>query len=163
MDKHEKRQLRLAAFTHHLGQELSDESPRVNPTTPLSEFGPKLDSPAGAYRAAQDAIWAAAACGTAGTGRPIPIIHGEPKMKAMRAFIAGGTKANGGPGEAGAEAVLKKVGLIGAGSTLAGWGVLVGCELAITVGPPVAAALRKANRDVRAAVRAEVERGENEA
>jgi hypothetical protein len=162
MDKHEKRQLRLAAFTHHLAQELSEEPPCTNLTTPLSEFGPKLDSPAGAYRAAQDATWAAAARGTAGTGRAIPTIHGEPKMKAMRAFIAGGTKANGGPGEVGAEAVLKKVGWTGAGSNLAGWGVLVGCELAMTVGPPVAAALWKANRDVRAAVRAEVGTSEDE-
>ncbi|MGW8431225.1 hypothetical protein ACWGJ9_08875 [Curtobacterium citreum] len=161
MDKHDKRHLRTTAFTRHLTEQLSDEPVQTYPVTPLSEFGPKLDTPAGAYRSAQDNLWAAAARGNAGTGRPIPSINGEPKMKAMRAFIGGGTKANGGAGEAGAAAALRKAGWSGAGTTLAGWGILVGCEVALTVGPPVVAALWKANQEVLAAVRAE--RDETEA
>lgn len=155
MDKHDKRHLRTTAFTRHLTEQLSDEPVRTYPVTPLSEFGPKLDTPAGAYRSAQDNLWAAAARGTAGTGRPIPTIHGEPKMNAIRAAIGGGTKANGGAGQAGAAAVLRKAGWSSAGTTLAGWGVLLTCEIAMTVGPPVVTALWKANQDVRAAVRAE--------
>ncbi|MCY1692974.1 hypothetical protein [Curtobacterium sp. SL109] len=80
-------------------------------------------------------------------------------MKAMRASIAGGTKANGGPGEAGADAVLRKAEWSAARLALAGWGFAMGCEVALTVGPPVVAALWKADRDVRAAVRAELEQG----
>jgi len=157
MEKHEKRRLRATAFTHHLTEQLSDEPVRAHPTSPLTHVGPNLDTPVGAYRSAQANTWAAAERGTAGTGRLISDIHGEPKMKAMRAFIGGGTKRNGGPGEAGAAAVLRKDGWAGAAPVLAGWGLLIGCEFALTVGPPVVTALWKANRDVRAAERAELD------
>ncbi|GAA3343025.1 hypothetical protein GCM10017714_33920 [Curtobacterium pusillum] len=151
MDKYDRRRLRAPAFKKHLRDQLSDEPVPTSPAhgAPLSEFSPNLDTPAGAYLGAPEAKWAEASRGRAGTGSPIAQLNGAAKTSATRAHIAGGSIANGGPGQAGAEPALFKVGMASTGLSLAGCGVVIGCEVARTIGPHFLTALRLANPDVR--------------
>ncbi|MBA8990989.1 hypothetical protein FHW23_002254 [Curtobacterium pusillum] len=155
MDKYDRRRLRASAFKKHLRDQLSDEPVPTSPGqgAPLSEFGPNLDTPAGAYLGAPEVKWAEASRGRAGTGTgtgtPIAQLNGAVKASATRAHTAGGSIANGGPGQAGAEPALLKVGMASMGLSLAGCGVVIGCEVARTIGPHFLTALRLANRDVR--------------
>ena len=78
-------------------------NPRANTTSVVvdtSAFG----------LAAEKASYEKAAKGAAGTGRPIPDIHGVAKDRATRARVGGGPKANGGGGIARGDRILRQRG-----------------------------------------------------
>jgi len=163
MDKNEKRQFRKAARLHRLSEVLLDEptvSPRVTSEmspvpSPLQAAGLRISGPWKASASAQASIRQTAAQGNAGTGRPIPTLHGAPKTYATEAAIGGGTVANGGGGRAAAAGVLNRAGRSAFAGALAGHAALILAEVVMQVGPGIATALVRAEIDVRAVERAE--------
>lgn len=162
MDKNEKRQLRKAARLHRLTEVLLDEptsSARMTSvgspvSSPLQAAGLQIPGPWEASAFAQASISQTAEQGNAGTGRPIPTLHGAPKTYATEAAIGGGTVANGGGGRAAAAGVLNRAGRSAFAGALAGHTALILCDVAMQVGPGIATALVRAELDVRAAERA---------
>jgi hypothetical protein len=61
-------------------------------------------------RAAEHVTYRRAARNDAGTGRPIPELHGASKDSAIRANIGGGPQANGGGGMARGDEIMRQKG-----------------------------------------------------
>ncbi len=164
MDKNERKQLRRAAQLQRLAEALEAPSTGAAPTlSPLGVTGAQIAGPKQASSLAQDGIRRAAANGTAGTGRPVSTLFGAAKQNAMEAIIGGGTIANGGGGRAAAGKALRSAGRSAAASSLAATTALVLCDVAMQVGPALTTALVRAEMDVRAAARADRDRGDAEA
>ena len=165
MDKDELKLFRKQAFLRRLEEALEDKpaaAPKsAMPGSPLNQFGAQVPGPVAAGNAAKDLKWDLASRGVAGTGTPISMLKGAAKQYATEAHIGGGTKENGGGGREAAAAVLSKAGWSAAGVSIAAWSALIVCEVAMQVGPPVATAVWRTRGDVKAAIRAEQESGED--
>ena len=163
MDKNERRYLQRQAFLHHLeAQLIADQQQYTLPVapSPIANLGPHIDGPFAANKNAMQDLWHRAENGAAGTGVPVSDLHGAAHQSAAEAHIGGGSIANGGGGRAAAPGNLRRAGLSATGSSLLGWGALIGCEVAMQAGPPLVTAIWHARREVRAAERAEHERDE---
>jgi hypothetical protein len=158
MDKNEKRRIFSTAFLLRLDEALGYQrsiGPVIQATSPVAQFGGNVEGPGAAFYSAKQSVWDTAARGNAGTGTPIPTLHGAQRQYATEAAVGGGTKANGGGGREAAEAALRKAGWSAAGSAALGWSALIASDIAVQVGPPMVSALWRARQDVKAAIRAD--------
>lgn len=152
MERDEARRFRKEAFLRRLDEAITEPNEGGPDTvSPLGQLGPHLEGPFAASRTARESVWEAAERGVAGTARLISETYGGAKQNATEAFIGGGTKANGGGGRQAAQGVLRNLGLTAACTSAAGWTVLIGCDVALQIGPPVLTALWRSHQDLKVA------------
>lgn len=164
MDNDERKRLYQQAFLRHLeGQLVANQQQYPTLVTPslVSDVGLHVDGPFAANRNAKQDLWRRAEKGVAGTGAQISNLHGAAHRSAAEAHVGGGTIKSGGSGQAGAPENLRRAGMRATGTSLLGWGAIIGCEVALQVGPPLIASIWRAHRDAREADRTKPEREEN--